>query len=91
MNQTHLPVDNSHQHDITFLAFDRTVFAYERTALAYLRTAMTFLIASVSLIKLFDIFWINSIGYSLIPVMVYFVYLGINKFVELNKMLEKYK
>jgi len=91
MNQTHLPIDISHQHDKTFLAFDRTVFAYERTALAYLRTAMTFLIASVSLIKLFDIFWINSIGYVLIPVMMYFIYLGINKFVELNKMLEEYK
>lgn len=91
MNQTHLPVDNSHQHNQTFLAFDRTVFAYERTALAYLRTAMTFLIASVSLIKLFEREWINAIGYALLPIMFYLVYLGIKKFVELNKMLEKYK
>jgi|GEM_PF-4429291 len=91
MNQTHLPKDNSQLHDKTLLAFDRTVFAYERTALAYLRTAMTFLIVSVSLLKLFDIFWINAIGYALIPIMLYFISLGINKFAELNKMRKKYK
>lgn len=90
MNQTHLTPNerNESTHD---LAVDRTVFAYERTALAYVRTSLTFVIAGVSLFKFFEEVPIKAVGAMLIPFALYFMYLGIQKFSELQSFLESHK
>ncbi len=48
------------------LALDRTHLANERTFLAYIRTAITVFIAGISLIKFFDSFELEILGWTFI-------------------------
>jgi putative membrane protein len=66
------------------LAISRTVLANERTLLAYFRTALAFLIAGASLIKFFDSIILEIFGYSLLPIGLGFVLVGIKRFKKMD-------
>jgi putative membrane protein len=71
------------------LAIDRTRLANENTFLAYTRTALTILISGVSLIKFFDGFIIQLLGWILIAVGIFTVILGGFRYKKLRKSIAK--
>ena len=71
-----------------YLALDRTVLANERTLLAYLRTFIGTFSAGIAMVKLFDVFFTNLIGYIFIVVSPLFIVLGMIRFAQISKKLK---
>lgn len=67
-----------------YLAADRTMLSIDRTFLAYVRTALTLFVAGVSLIKFFDSYLIQIIGWSLIPFGILTFVVGLQRCLDMN-------
>ncbi|WP_161484725.1 MULTISPECIES: DUF202 domain-containing protein [unclassified Kosmotoga] len=73
-----------------YLAISRSKLANERTLLAYVRTGFMFFVSGLSLIKLFptETIWV-FLGYSLIPMSVFTIILGIIRFRQTERDITK--
>jgi putative membrane protein len=71
------------------LAIDRTRLANERSFLAYVRTALTLLITGLSLIKFFDTFTAQIVGWIFIVFGIITVILGIVRYLMFRKNIDK--
>lgn len=73
-----------------YLAISRSKLANERTLLAYVRTGFMFFVSGLSLIKLFptETIWV-FFGYSLIPMSVFTIILGIIRFRQTERDITK--
>lgn len=71
------------------LAIERTKLANERTFLAYIRTSLSILIASVGLIQFFSSTFFIFLGFVLLPVSFIFLIIGIKRYVDSIKSVEK--
>lgn len=69
------------------LATERTVLANERTLFAYLRTSINIIAAGISFIELFEVVYINILGYILLPLGVYIGVFGVKKYLNIRKRL----
>jgi len=72
-----------------YLAADRTLLSIDRTLLAYIRTALTLFVAGVSLIKFFDIFLVQAIGWLLIPAGILTFVIGLQRCIEMTNFIRK--
>ena len=71
-----------------YLAAERTDLAIDRTLFSYIRTSMTVVIVGISLIKLFNDYYLHLIGYILMFVATGLFVIG---FFQTNKLREKLK
>ncbi len=71
-----------------YLAAERTDLAIDRTLFSYIRTSMTVVIVGISLIKLFNDYYLHLIGYILLFVATGLFVIG---FFQTNKLREKLK
>ena len=71
-----------------YLALDRTVLANERTLLSYLRTFIGTFSAGIAMVKLFDAYLINVIGYIFAAVSPLFIVLGAIRYAQISGKLK---
>ncbi|MGQ9819385.1 MAG: DUF202 domain-containing protein [Candidatus Kapaibacteriales bacterium] len=69
------------------LAAIRSILASERTLLAYQRTALTTLVAGFTLVKFFQVYWIQLVGYLLIPISIITITLGFVRYRKTRKYI----
>ena len=70
-----------------YLALDRTKLANKRTLLSYARTFIAFLATGVGMIKLWDTFILNLIGYVFIAAALLTLVIGIIDYIKMKKSL----
>lgn len=73
-----------------YLALERTKLANERTLLSYIRSSLYLLIGGIALIQLEGFENIKVVGYIALGLTVFFLFVGIYRFLKLNKLLENY-
>lgn len=71
------------------LAAIRSILASERTFLAYQRTALATLAAGFTLIQFFQVFWIQIVGWILIPISVFTLAIGAVRYRKTRKYIFK--
>ncbi|MBN2400977.1 MAG: DUF202 domain-containing protein [Spirochaetes bacterium] len=73
-----------------YLALERTRLANERTLLAYLRTSLYMLLGGIAFLQLQDFIQMRWIGYLAIGLSIISVLIGIFRYIQIKKRLEKY-
>lgn len=72
------------------LALERTKLANERTLLAYIRASLYLLLGGLALLQLKDFQTIHWLGYAALVVCVFFLAIGIGRFILLKRRLHKW-
>lgn len=70
-----------------YLAADRTLLAVDRTFLSYIRTALTLFLAGVSFIKFFNSWFIQFLGWLLIPGGIITFLVGLRRCIKMGVLL----
>ncbi|HKM94311.1 MAG TPA: DUF202 domain-containing protein [Prolixibacteraceae bacterium] len=73
-----------------YLALERTKLANERTLLAFTRTSLYMILGGIAFLQLEDLKMISWLGYMTIVLSVIFILIGIYRYVQIKKRLEKY-
>lgn len=73
-----------------YLALERTRLANERTLLAYSRTSLYMLLGGIAFLQLQEFTKIRWIGYLAIGLSVVFVLIGVLRYLQIEKRLQKY-
>jgi len=71
-----------------YLAADRTMLAVDRTFLAYIRTALTLLVAGISFIKFFNSFFVQALGWALIPFGIITFIMGLERCTQIISLIK---
>jgi putative membrane protein len=73
------------------LAVHRTELANRRTLMAYIRTAIGLTAASIALLKLLEDGWLTYLGWSLLPIAVICVLIGVDDYHRVRKSINEEK
>lgn len=73
-----------------FLALERTRLANERTLLAYIRSSLYLVLGGIAFLQLNDFVNIRWLGYVALVLSIFFIIIGISRFVQLNRSLRKH-
>lgn len=73
-----------------YLALERTRLANERTLLSYSRTSLYMLLGGIAFLQLQDFTKIRWIGYLAIGLSVVFILIGVLRYLQIEKRLQKY-
>lgn len=69
------------------LAAIRSILASERTFLAYQRTALATIAAGFTLVQFFQVYWIQLVGYLLIPIAIITITFGFIRYRKTRKYI----
>jgi putative membrane protein len=72
------------------LALERTKLANERTLLAYIRASLYLFLGGLALLQLKDFEQIHWLGYFALVICLFFLLIGISRFVLLKRRLHKW-
>lgn len=73
-----------------YLAMERTKLANERTLLSYIRSSLYLLVGGIALIQLKGFERVQYLGYVSLCLTVIFLFVGLYRFVKLNRILKNY-
>src|SRR5690554_3712046 len=73
-----------------YLALERTKLANERTLLAYTRTSLYMILGGIAFLQLHDFSQIFWLGYMTIVLSIFFIVLGLFRYVQIRKRLSRY-